>query len=62
MLLISFPDESLKSCRALPMPETPEIFFEKAVANQATRIVNLPDIDETVLQILQIDDLQTIEL
>ncbi len=37
-------------------------FFEKAVANQATRIVNLPDIDETVLQILQIDDLQTIEL
>ncbi len=37
-------------------------FFEKAVANQATRIVNLPEIDESVLQTLQIDDLQTIEL
>ncbi len=37
-------------------------FFEKAVANQATRIVNLPEVNEDVLQILQIDDLQTIEI
>lgn len=37
-------------------------FFEKAVANQATRIVKLEKVDETVLQILQIEDLQTINL
>lgn len=33
-------------------------FFERAVANQATRIVGLTQVDETVLQILQIEDLQ----
>ncbi len=33
-------------------------FFERAVANQATRIVGLSQVDETVLQILQIEDLQ----
>ena len=33
-------------------------FFERAVANQATRIVALPKVDESVLQILQVEDLQ----
>lgn len=37
-------------------------FFEKAVANQAGRIVALPEIDENVLRLLQIEDLQTIVL
>ncbi len=33
-------------------------FFEQAVARQASRIVTLENVDETVLQILQIEDLQ----
>ncbi|MCI8401670.1 MAG: AAA family ATPase [Lachnospiraceae bacterium] len=36
-------------------------FFEKAVASQAGRIVTLDKVDETVLQILQIEDLQNIK-
>lgn len=37
-------------------------FFEKAVANQASRIVTLTDVDETVLQMLELEDLQSINL
>lgn len=37
-------------------------FFEKAVSNQATRIVKLETVDENVIQTLQLEDLQSIEM
>jgi SpoVK/Ycf46/Vps4 family AAA+-type ATPase len=37
-------------------------YFEKAVANQASRIVELDQVDETVLQTLEAVDFQDIEL
>lgn len=37
-------------------------YFEKAVANQASRIVKLAQVDESVLQTLELEDLQDIQL
>ncbi len=37
-------------------------YFEKAVASQASRIVKLAEVDETVLKTLEAEDLQGIEL
>lgn len=39
-----------------------EYYLEKAISNQATRIVGLTDVDNNILAILEKEDLEGIEL